>query len=374
MSDGSSTGAGRGDGRDELIARALGSIPVPDYEDDFWGRLDSRLTADGLASHLTPPMAADVEAADVEAAALDADDLVDTLRPGERRRGVLVLAAAAAVVLVVVAVSLRRDGSNDVTTASERTTALANTSTSTPPGGTVVRRTPGVSNGPVQVGRSGSLDTPQDAFATWADAIHVGKTDAAMAVTGPLTVAYGAALQVSADDQVKGWGEVWGSWAEPAGRQIDIVELGDTAGHRVVAVVLQHPSTLADRTHRYDALPLVQYDDGWKVEPAAFPTSSDGRIEMVSPAPGARGLDDLPAGVPVKVHSTLTGSYVVSLDLTIGARLQADQTEPDHTVLWRPPAMLKTGEHLLLVAHVAEDTVSVQALPVTVRAADRAQP
>jgi hypothetical protein len=337
------------DPRDDELARALAAIPVPDYEPGFWERLDARLVGEPTLERTT---------------------VVPLARGRRRRRSLLVLAAAAAVVLAVVAVSVRDDGSDDVRTASEGTTPPSVASGST----TLRLRQPGTSSGAVEVGTSGATDTPQDAFATWADAIHVGNTDAAMAVTGPLTAAYGAALEVSPDVQVTGWGDVWGSWAEPADRRIDVVELGEIAGARVVAVVLQHPSVRADAT-RYDALPLVQHEDGWKVEPAAFPTSSDGRIEMVSPAPGEQGLEPLPEDEPIQIYSAHTGQYVLSLDLATGTRIDATDTEADNAVSWRPPASARVlGSHLLLVAHLAEDTISVQALPVTVRGADGAQP
>lgn len=325
------------DARDSEIASVLGSIPVPDYEPGFWDRLDASLAGEP---------------------ALDRTTVVPMARP--RRRSLLVLAAAA-VVLAVLAVALRPDGTDDVRTAAEGTT-----SPSVPSGSTTRVRQPGTSSGAVEVGQAGAVDTPQDAFATWVDAIHVGNTAGALALTGPRTALYEEALGVSAADQVSGWGQAYGAWAEPTGRRIDVVDLGVVGGARVVAIVLQRPSTNAD-DQRYDALPMVQDGSGWKVEPAAFPTDTDGRIELVAPSPGQQGLEDLPRDQPVKVYSRLTGEYVLSLDLTTGTRIDAADAEPDHTVLWRPPASaLTAGPHLLLVAHLSDDTITVQASSVTV--------
>jgi hypothetical protein len=111
---------------------------------------------------------------------------------------------------------------------------------------------------------------------------------------------------------------------------------------------------------------VVAGADGWRVEPDAFDPSADGRIEVVSPAPGQTGLSELPSDGVVKVAAGGDGDYVLSLDLTQGTRVAAADAVSG-TITWDPPDdALPKGEHLLLVAHVSDATITVLVAPFTV--------
>jgi hypothetical protein len=378
--------------QDPVIARALERIPVPDYRPGFWDRLDARLDAEGPAGQQhAPAPATTVHEAITPERTTQGRPIVE-LTPvaslqgaridrAARRRSLIALAAAAAVVVAVVAISLR-PGHSDVHTAAGISASSSSAAPSTTahrgaapsplvgPGATSGPATSalalGTSSGTVKDAATADASTPEGTFIVWAKAIQSGDAAAANALTGPRTGRYEDALGVSQDQRVSDWASAWGAWADVANPHIEVVELGTVAGARVVGIVLEQPVTVGMHATHSDALPMVQGDGGWKVEPDAFDPSSEGRLEVISPAPGPSGLSDLPSDGVVKVTAAGDGDYVLSLDLAQSTHIAAADAV-DGTITWDPPDdALGPGEHLLLVAHVSDATITVLAAPFTV--------
>ena len=296
---------------------------MPDYEPGFWDRLEAQLVAGGAGQDAdrfesAPALASVIDGGPVDRAVELAAAVPSARRRalGGRRRSVLVLAAAAAVVVAVVAIAIR-PGPDGVRTAAH----TAGRPAATTPGAagqgnattTVVGRSPapgstalGTSLGAAPI-TDGSTSTPQGAFVAWASAVHAGDATSVLALTGPRTARYEDALGVSVAERVAGWVSAWGDWAAGAQRRIDVVELGEVSGQRVVGVVLRRPAAGTKYGERYDALPMVLDSGGWKVEPAGFDPATGGRLEIVSPTPGQDGLQPLPRNGVVSVAANGTG-------------------------------------------------------------------
>ncbi|HJR24441.1 MAG TPA: hypothetical protein VJ804_03135, partial [Acidimicrobiales bacterium] len=200
--------------------------------------------------------------------------------------------------------------------------------------------------------------TAEDAFVAWATAIDEGDVEAAVRLTGPRTVAYYEALGSSAEEMVAESGEAWGVWADPDGRHVQPVELGQVDGDRAVGLVLDRPATDDEDAdgRTYGGVPVVRGDDGWQVEPAAFDPARDGRIEVISPAPGPTGFQDLPKGGTIRIAAQRTGQYYLNLDFSQSVRIPASDAV-DGEITWNPGGQKSAILHLLVVAHIDEGQV-----------------
>jgi len=118
-----------------------------------------------------------------------------------------------------------------------------------------------------------------------------------------------------------------------------------------------------------DAVPVVQGDDGWRVEPAAFSPDHDSRIEVISPSPGENGLQPLAKGSQIRVAAAKDGDYFLGLDLDpeVSTRIPASAAV-DGQVRWDPGPQ-KAGTHLLVVAHVGPGDITMLAAPFEAAAA-----
>ena len=192
------------DDRDPRIAEALARIDVPDYSPGFWDRLDARLSDDLVVV----PMAGRPRRTTAGA-----------------RRGIAILAAAAAIALAVVAVQLATDDGGEVQTAQQPDA-------------------PAVADGGGQrlaseLGAPGSTATPQDAFVSWVTAVADGDDAGARSLLGPGTVAY---LEALGSGALESSGEGWEAWADPTGRELDVIDFGEVGGERVAGVVVRRPT------------------------------------------------------------------------------------------------------------------------------------
>jgi hypothetical protein len=403
--------------RDGAIARAIEGVAVPEYQPGFWDRLDARLSAEGFPGLDVPSL--DVEAeAEPSVPALTAVTVAAQPQPAPdpdvtplkvarrsaRRRSLAALAVAAAAVIAVVALqvtdpapdtletasggpeaTLRAPGGGSTTaeddaggSAEEDPTALVEGSTpegdapaaegqagaaagSAPSSGATApasddRGGPAAS---VALGPAGTTGTPQDAFATWAAAIDAGDTDAVVALTGPRTARYYEASGTSVAEASKGWREAYGAWAEDEGRRIDALEAGRTSGARVVVLLLERPAADAADGVVHDAVPVVEGEEGWVVEPAAFDSKEGGRIEVTSPAPASKGrTTTVRRSATVEIAADDEGTYTLALDRTTTTAIPASDAV-DGTIRWDPPDKAMTvGRHVLVVVHVTDDAVT----------------
>jgi hypothetical protein len=95
------------------------------------------------------------------------------------------------------------------------------------------------------------------------------------------------------------------------------------------------------------------------VEFAAFDPGRDGRIELVSPAPGTYG-QVLAKGEVIRVAALRTGEYYLNLDASQSTRIDAADAV-DGEITWDPSGLRSTTdtEHLLVVAHLDEGEVTM---------------
>ena len=391
--------------RDAEIASALDGIPVPAYELGFWARLEARLEGDGAAADVAPVVTPVVAPVDLEPVALPTVEL-PAVAPlpvprREQRRSVAVLAVAAAAILAVLLVRLttdqpdelrvaggtgglqvapddgttspdagpeqdgaRRPGDDDGPSSDDEASGQVSDETtggepelrSTPP--TSVRGGVSTTSGPETSSALAAPTTPEATFVAWAAAIDRGDVDAAAALTGPRTIHYFDALGADIEDVLTEAQEGWGAWADPDGRRIQPVELGKVDGERAVGLVLDRPSSGSDDAdgRTYEGVPIVKGDDGWRVEFAAFDPARDGRIEVIAPASGPAGFEDLPKGGAIRVAAQPTGDYYLNLDLSQSAHIPASDAV-DGEIVWNPGGQKSAVVHLLVVAHLDEGQV-----------------
>lgn len=399
--------------RDPEVARALEGIDVPEYEPGFWDRLGARLEHEGAPGRLAevpqvlvaaPPVAAEVEPVELPVPV----PLPAHASRRDRRRSAVALVAAAAAVLAIAAVQLgmrdpdglqvageveggaqvapddgtttpdasperdgaRRPGDDDDGPDTERGTDAGDTADA-PSGAAEILLSPtstvtgGVGGGsPSAASARLAPKSGPEAFVAWATAIDAGDLETAAALTGPRTIRYYEALGTSIEDVLAASGESWGVWADPEDRRIQAVELGEVDGERAVGLVLDRPAIDRDDAdgRSYEGVPVVKGEGGWKVEPAAFDPSGDGRIEVVAPAPGPEGFAAMPKGGTIRVAAQRTGRYHLHLDLTQTTTVDASDAV-DGEITWAPAALRTSTapRHLLVVAHVADGQVTMLA-------------
>lgn len=335
------------DDRDLVIARALEQVEVPDYDPAFWDRLDARLERGAApTARVTPgPAPAGLPPAD---GASDVVPLVPARR-AHRPRSARVLAVAAAIALAVVLTWQVRPDGDEVRTAAP---TQATSTTSDPAGTTAIR--PG--------------STAERDVVAWLEAVGAGDVEAALALTGPRTIAYYDALGADIRGVLAESGEGYGGWVDSPDRTTALVPLGEVQGQAVAAVVLAGTwSGEGEDGYRVQAIPVVQAagGDAWLVEPAAFDPSSEGKLIILSPPPGPDGLGGLPSDGVIEVSGDRGGAYWFSIDGAAPTRVDAPGGED--VVRFDPDdGALTSDTHLLVVAQVDERNITAEAHTFTV--------
>jgi hypothetical protein len=268
--------------RDDRIARALGSLPVPEHGPGFWTVLEGELQAE--PSYLAGR--------------------------GSRPRRVWRLGAAvaaAAAVLVGALVVGRGDDRRPVTVSSSTTTTTAVTTTV-----------------PVEQGAVDAVDR-------FLRALGAGDLDQAAALLGPRSEAYAVAVAGSVEELLRPAEEGYGAWAAAEDRRYRSISVrpGD-----VVVVVEGDRASEGTVEYRTDAIPArhAESADAWFVEPWAFDPEVGGRIELVSPDPAADPLRLAP-GARVEVAVPAAGTAWFSLGGSTPAPVVATAAG---TVRWEP--------------------------------------
>jgi hypothetical protein len=321
------------DERDDVVARALGSLPVPEHRPGFWERVDGAMEAID-AQQGTGGQHGQGPEVDATATA-EVHDLTAAARRFPRRYQMLSAAAVVAVVLAGVAVLDRGTGRK-----SEGVDRLGDSTT------------------PTNVGRP---DTRQlGAVQDWSRAIDDGDAERAWDLMGPDSQAY---LRAQG-----GWDRMVAEMAEGAhaawsrtenvrweARQLDPASAVVTASGELELEGM--------REYRTEAYPVVTDAKGvWKVEPFAFgPGDSD--AEFVNPPLGENGLGGVGPEAVIEVD-VISGSKVfVFLD---GGGLESMKKQGERRWSYDPPGRLSNGTHQVIVvtrgatwftAHVAEFAV-----------------
>lgn len=362
--------------RDELIARALRDLPVPDHRPTFWSELDGAL---GDPATTSGP---DAVPDDPPVHRLDTGELpsVTSLAPRTGRRRAPVLAAAAAVVVLVGLVGLvlvasdggeggdddteLADGQDAVTTTlatmSEQTTTVDVRSTPPRPATTV---------SPLE-------DSATQAVMAWLQAVGEGEVEAAAALTGPRTTSY---LEASTDGvaaYLREAAEGYGAWVAAPDLQVDEIPLGtlEAVGGEVTIVVVSGTNPGEGREGpTTDVFPVVNAGDGWLVEHLAFDPTRDDNDPIVQiprvPA-GQSGLGSMAAGEAIEVIVPASGTVYFRVD---DGELASRATSPvgqnnDPYARHDPQGTLAAGDHELLVVGIGDDgTIAYTAGPFVVQ-------
>jgi hypothetical protein len=318
--------------RDLVVARAIAQLPVPDHLPGFWEVLEGRLAAE----HRPGTTRVRVDTAELPA--------VSVLRPpapapAAHRARFLAAAAVLAVVALTAGLVLRGDDGSTPTgeAAGEPVAPL-----STPPGPpfpTTMVSLPRILAAPA---------SPTAAAEAWIAAVGSGDVSTATAMLGGRTLRY---LDAGGEDPtvaIRALAESYGRW--PGSRPPIAAEL-HIPGAGTVVVLDGDPAL---------ALPVAPAGpDQWFVEPLAFDPETGGRIELLSPEPGGRGLAAVGPDAVLQAVSEDPGAAIwFSLD---GA---PPEPAPDGT--WDPPGRIDEGRHLLVVAAVGDDTFTAVATTLAV--------
>ncbi len=333
--------------RDPVVSQALRRIPVPDHAEGFWTRLDQRL------AEVTPGDRSDHAGTDPRPAPNEARTGMRAALPGGRRnRGgaVRLLAVAALVAAALASVGLLRGRDGDV----RRVETAAPPATPAP-----------TTSVPVSDSPTGS---PETTVTTWLDALGNGDVELAASLTGPRTVAYLDALGQDVEEYLVVAAEGYGSWASSPDRGTTEIDLATIDGTPVTVVVVTGTRTAEGTTEvRTDALPVVQADGAWLVEPVAFDPDVGGRIEISSPPPSAQGgLGSLAPDGVVEVAAPGDGTFFFSLEDGEVAEVPGVAEDGAVRARWDPPGELGAHRQLLVVAYVDGDILTAVAGTVAV--------
>lgn len=371
--------------QDDVIARALHSLPIPDHRRTFWADLDAAIAEPSV------PKAEVAAAADPTVHRLDTGELpsVTALDPERhrRRRRSPILAAAAAVVILAGAVgavlviggdgdggdddSEFADGPRD-TTGSPRsepfgseTTALATTTSITSPTSSTLF--------------AAAPDTAAAAVEGWLGALGAGDGATAMSLTGPRSLAYIEATNgdVDAFFADTGLAEGYGAWSGAPDLEVSEIPLGavEAFGGEVAVVVVSGTNPGEGREGpSIDVFPVVNAGDGWKLELYAFdPSVEDAQVivQIPSAPQGESGLGSMTGDQAVEVIVPTPGRVLFRIDdgepvvretSTVGT---GAGTQP--YARFDPPGTLIAGDHDLVVVGVGDNgTFAYVAGPVTV--------
>jgi hypothetical protein len=351
-------GPGGRDERDQLVARALHDLPVPDHRPGFWDDLEASVAA--TVDEPAPAVSTGPSTGELPAVTALAD------RPSpasstSRRRLPFVFGAAAAVILLVAVglVLLGGDGDDDATEVAQApevtTTAAPDATTTTTTGATAVTTTTAAP--PVMT----AAGEPAEVVATWLDAIGEGDVAAAAALTGPRTAAYIQSQDPAAtvESFLTESQEALGAWAGSDDREIATTAIGplefDGGTLSVVVVRGTHPDEAGADGPRVDVFPLVDDGEGFKVEHLAFsPAHANDPVFTVPPETGT-GLGAVEPDAEINVFVPTPGEVWFSLD---GQPAESDTTSivaEEPFALHDPPGDLEPGPHELVVVALGED-------------------
>jgi hypothetical protein len=321
------------DERDEVVARALGSLPVPEHRPGFWQRLDGAMEAID-AQQRTGGQHGPVPEVDAPATA-EVHDLTTAARRFPRRYQMLSAAAVVAVVLAGVAVLDRGTGRK-------------------PEGVDLL----GDSNIPTTAGRP---DTRQvGVVQDWSKAVDDGDADRAWDLMGPDSQAYLRA-QGGWDQMVFDMAEgAHAAWSRTENVRWETRQLDPASAVVTASGELELEGT---REYRTEAYPVVMDGKGvWKVEPFAFgPGDTD--AEFLNPPLGENGLSGVGPEAVIEVDVIPDSKVFLFLD---GGGLQSMKKEGERRWTYDPPGALSNGTHQVIVvtrganwftAHLAEFAV-----------------
>lgn len=359
--------------RDEVVARALRELPVPEHRPTFWAELEAAVSATSPVEAGSRPATAIDEG--VERLATGELPAVASLADRRASRRTPILVAAAAVLLVVAAglVTLGGGGDDDGgtsteladqpegTTADERSAEVdpSRSTLSPSPGDTALPETLPATT--LATAREG---TPEAVVAEWLDDLGGADPASAAALTGPRTTAY--VESQGADATIEGFlresAEGFGAWADVADREVSVLPIGplefDGGTLQVVVVSGTYPGEGGDGRAdavRIDVFPVVDDGDGFKVEHLAFDPTRDNDPVFTVPAETADGLGEVDPTVEINVFVPAPGSVYFQID---GGDVVADTTSEvagDDFALFDPPGELTPGAHQLVLVAVGDD-------------------
>jgi hypothetical protein len=351
------------DERDDVIARALHEIPVPDHGPGFWRRLDDAITRDiaaGAGDGAEPP-----------AARLDTGELPSVRalaheRSRPPRKAPWLAVAAALLVLAgavgMVAVAGDGDGDGDdaeladgpettpeaqePTTMAEATVASGGASETTLPPTEPIEASP-----------------PADTVRQWIDALGDGEPEAAAALLGPRSVSYIQALGGDPAGMMQEYEEGYGGWAASPDVQIASAEtvpvdlLGPGTELTIVTVSGTYPGEGASE-FRVDVIPVVTDQGEGRIETMAHAPQRENKLVFTVPrSDDAGALSSMSPSDDVNVFVPAEGTVFFRID---GGELFADATSlvgrnAEPFALYNPRDDLAPGAHELVVVAVGTD-------------------
>lgn len=352
---------------DEVVARALQDLPVPDHRPGFWAGLDRAIAAesdaDAIAHAAGPAPVADRR--------LDTGELpsVRSLaheRARRRGRGPWLAVAAALLVLCgavgIVAVAGGGDGSDgDLAGGADDGQRETLDETTVNEGGGGDQPTSSVAvpeTGSVMV----AADSPVDVVRQWLDALGDGETEVAASLLGPRSVAYIEALGGDPTGFMQESQEGYGAWSGSpdveisAGATTPVELLGPGSELAIVTVTGTYPGE-GDRRFRVDVIPVVSDQGAWRIETVAHSPARDNRLVFTLPRSTDDGtLGSMGPADDVNVFVPTDGTVFFQID---GGELYADDTSiigpPEPFALYNPRDDLAPGTHQLVVVAVGAD-------------------
>lgn len=362
------------DRRDEVIAKALRDVPVPEHAPQFWSDLDRsiRASGDGAPAHAATSAAPKSAPARGEPRhrRLDTGELpsVTALAPERERRrsgrapilaaaaGVLVLAGAVAMVLWVGG----GDGDNGDDLASSPSEPITTAAAGQDESRSDIP-TPALE--PEPTAAPGEIDSPGETVQAWLDGLGTGDVETSAALTGPRSAHYIESLGTTVEQFLADSQEGYGAWA---GADVDVrsTEVGpvDLLGGKlaIVSVSGTYPGE-GDPVFRVDVFPVVDEGQGWRVEHLAYDPARENALVFTVPQFSA-GRDGQAVGAmnptdDVNVFVPANGTVFFQFD---GGELDTDATslvgrDPEPFALYNPPSDLGAGSHQLVVVAVGDD-------------------
>jgi hypothetical protein len=321
--------------RDDLVARALGSLPVPEHQPDFWERVDGAFeTIDHDGGREQTQIRAPGAPGSTEIHDLDAARHSHHRRARFGRRYQM-LSAAAAVAVVIAGVGVLNNSSGNgkddapLAAAQPRRTDIPLTDPEPP----------------------ATTSAPVKAVQAWSKAIDEGNADKAWALMGSDSQAYLTA-QGGWEQMVAEMSEgSHAAWSRTPGVLWDSLDLDPAAVVVTVSGTLLLEGTQEYRTTAY---PTVETDGGWKVEAFAFgPGDTD--ADFLTPAPGENGLGGVGPDVVIEVHVIPNNEVWVSID---GGPLTPMVKRGEKIWAYDPPGDLASRTHGIVVVTRTHRTVN----------------
>lgn len=349
------------DARDEVVARALSELPVPDHGPTFWAELDRALAAPEQSS---PTPSDDARPPRLDTGELPAVTSLAQERPRRRRKAPVIAVAAAAAVLVVavslVTLSGGDDDGDELADESTSPTTLAEVPSPDEAEPELATETTATTE-PTESPAGGA--TPEATAVLWVDSLSSGDYDTAAALLGPRSLSYLEGINVDPVDFIEGSASEYVSWADAPDVQVrtEVIGqqslLGPSSQLAVVTLAATEPVD-GESSVRQAAIPLVDDGDGWRVEYRAFnPAEGNPNVVFTVPALGSSDLLEMAPDDDVNVFVPAMGMVYFGID---GGEMSTRATtlvgrEPEPFALHNPPGDLSPGPHQLLVVAVGED-------------------